>query len=426
MVGEEPGGDSLTRLDVGLFAPNRPILHREAEEALRSELDWYLDCWPGIEVVVRHYVTPLRGDENIYFMGEVQDPIVGETFTIMAGSTSADPGHAATILVAELHERSSFAWYRPPTYRHASAWQLQSAGERVFDVEKYVGMPLFPERWPYAQYDTLAARTWVPGFELGTGSTVYVPLTLVSPRCDVGERVSDLTTIGCAAHTDREVSLGSATEELIERDGLKRAWMREAVPEPIDVNDDSQDFGEWTTQWFSIPVEPPHHLVVAYTRSKECPLFAIGSALSDDVPSAISHAAREVRQGRLSSWLYRNHRLDLQDADSFFDRMHYYSRPDRIGVLDEFFGLGPAGVSDNAALLEQAGQHEVQTPNQDPTARCSERVAVDLLSSNGRYVTRVVRADLQPLEGKHRFARITGTMRGGDGLVKNYRPHPFG
>jgi ribosomal protein S12 methylthiotransferase accessory factor YcaO len=339
----------------------------------------------------------------------------GQSLKAAAAGCSLDPQDAVSRAIGEIVERAFTRCMTATEERYATARELIAAGCRTFDVAAFIGIPAHPESWPFAAYADDRVLAWVPGTNLCTGATVWVPRSLVElTPVEAADGLCEITTVGVAAGQRLEYATENAVMELYERHVLMLAWWKRQQLVPVEAAgnrelaaaaEHDQDTG-WQTILLRTPEEHGGPVVVlALSRHDQLRRYAIGSAASRaGTGVAAAHAVAECMHLRMRTRFVRTRTSGL--PENFSDRLSYYESDDGARMLARHF--------DGTALTGQ-----VPTTDQSPFHGL---VRVELSPPGGPYVVRVLGTNFCHMPANEAHARINPVVTSTWPAL----PHPYG
>lgn len=226
------------------------------------------------------------------------------------------PAHAFTARASSLE----VTYLSPETFLPLSDSQKASVGLRKFDrARKYV---------------------WVSGHDLASNVEVVIPADAVYYDLNIPRnRLAFSNSSGIAAHTDFDVALRKAVEELVERDALMRFWVyREAKPVHNVAIVEASRRNLWTLgrdmNVYQLPSEFGE-VYLAAIRGDVWPFFVSGAAatVSGDSLEAISHAVAEA-EGNLVAYSNCEHKeLKPEEVWTPSDHGLFYCQKEHADLL---------------------------------------------------------------------------------------------
>jgi ribosomal protein S12 methylthiotransferase accessory factor len=336
--------------------------------------------------------------------------LFGAPLLARAGGAAADRGSAARAALGEAVERYSATCVPRSRLRRARAVDLD-------------GAPHAGPEW-LDRRDAGRPVDWVPACRLratGPGEPSWAAASrvyLAGP--DEAAPVAVPTSTGLAAHPDPWVALRSGLLEVIERDAVMTAWVREEPVHrlaallrwPTPGGELRFDRAIESYELYSLPspAQVPVVLAAAYGAEGQPPV-AVGAAADPDPVRAARRALVEARQ--TFDWATRMVAAgtpvpaDPAALDDLAEHVGYYLDPARLAAFD-FLRAAPAGPAPDLGA---------PAPRRDPERECRELVArleaaglasfaVDVTSADvrtaGLWVVRAIVPGLYPLiVGRH-------------------------
>lgn len=344
---------------------------------------------------------------------------------IEAGGKGVETRQALHSSIGESLERYALRIPDEDALVEASYTELDADEEKTVVDFEYIDIwgrdefPRFAEGYRELSRDT--TMYWTTGRNLLTGEDVHVPAELVwfsgEPLDYEGYHCAS-TTNGVAAGPSPEFATLNGIYELVERDGLMKAWVRQETPPAVDLSEfpeveqfvqDHIDVGphvEIHPYVYDTEIGLPAVGAVATNGNNELPNFILGGAGDVDVREALKHAIAECGQG----WTYvytlaydYGSDPEIGVEDNFEANVVYYAQPENFnevsflvdGDTERFADSYPVGVDDWSLerklrfCLERFDESDVTPIAFDLTTRD--------LAEAGINVTRVWAPELVPI-----------------------------
>lgn len=191
-------------------------------------------------------------------------------------------------------------------------------------------------------------REWVRGYDLLSGSSVYMPIDLVFyPLSEerLGRRLCHYgNSSGIAAHSTTEAAIEGALLELVERDAVMRNWYEQALPRKIATELLPLHWRKrveyWSKREFEVQFLDLSHSGVAIVEvaifSEECyPHFVTGTAASiDSLETVYTKAYQEAELTLLHFKSLRKCNIKREDIVQPLDHGRYYAQRNRGAAVD--------------------------------------------------------------------------------------------
>lgn len=353
--------------------------------------------------------------------------------------------------VGEFAERYCLHWpaeYVGEEVLEASYADLRERGVPALDP-KYVDVynDQSAERAGFRCFDSDSQVKWIPGRNLVTGETLYLPTELVvlvaQARSD--EKPYYFTTSnGCACGSSLPFALLESLYEVIERDAIMRSWYAEEPPTRIDLDDWPKlrrrketfetDYVSCTVVEFETEVDVHVAGVLRVDERDRLPKFLLSAGADIDFESAVMSALEEAKQGERvlkSSVAYQEYDndIDIQHVYNLDDNLKYYVRPENFGDV-EFLFEGPtrrvAKTDETTAFADAETPEKLRACVESLDVVGARPIALDLTLPDvrelGMHVTKVYVPELvdlmlpsMPSVDHPRF----------DGVKLNPNGHPF-
>lgn len=392
-----------------VFGTPRGVI--EARDAVMAAIETWPSPVQGVCPTFHYH--PRRPELSGHTLVLCEAHGLGRARLIEAAGCSIDSSQAGTAAAGELVERASATCWRPADAVVATTTEMLASGERVFDVDLYLGTPLAPHQSRPADRDRL--KTWVTGTSLSDGRSVYVPAALVGVSDGEASPV-ELTSVGVAAGPHDEAAARGAVLEIIERDLLRTAWyQRWPLGRTLDEDDRVRHIIGVDKQngWVTSPrcyQSDDLGVYIVLTRHQDLPIYAIGSAATSSADHGIAHAWAEATQLRLRLALLSDRSISSIPR-TFGDHLRYYCTPQGI---DYVFGLL------NAPGADTPTPGRPRSYDHAAAAAC----LVDLSPPGMTAVRRALIPSFQLMEADHRRARVNAVSQACATL--NSDPHPYG
>ncbi len=400
-------------------------------------------CSPTVGVATRLYRQMHDTDDVAAFAVGARacqsQHLVGEACAQASGGGATNERSATLAAIGETVERYS-AVYWPAEHVVCTTWQeLVARGEhalppehlRLFTDSQYAD-PAF-DFVPFTRHTPV---DWVPGLDLRTGATTWLPATLVflsGHHQAVGERLANSTSNGLAAGCTWDEALSSGLLELVERDGFSTVWHNRLSMPLVDPDSDPD-----VREFFDRHVRPAgldvslvdlspfcdvsSVLTVVRNRANDTAPLAVGGAAAGTPQRAIVKSVVEAFQTRV--WMRAEQRAgDLLPPDTDFaehvhrfdDHVRLYAGPG-LEHATEFLDASPTwrSVAElphlpdgrpralTRAVLDRLARQRVDVYLADVTSP-------DIYEA-GLVVARVFAPALVPLDSSYR-ARFIGVER---------------
>ena len=393
--------------------------------------------------------------------GEGRD-VIGWPGTHPGNGSGRSADEAFTAAVGEAAERYSACYTADAGAFVATAREIGAAAVEPWRFSLYSDHQYAMPGFPYACFTSETRVAWVPGAELPSGATVYLPAQLVYlawPPMRGEARIGRSTSNGLAAHATTEEATLRGLLELIERDAFMITWRaRLSWPQlSWDGNLRLQEFEQRYLRPTGIRVAAvdlsrfwnlPCVLGVARSDAPHEAPFGVGAAAAATAEAAVEKALDDAV--RVRSWARDLRRRDPDARSvsppaqirSFDEHIAFYAYDEnaaRASFLDA--GRERRHVRDVARLEGPRVRAQIEAicarlEAAGTTAYVADVTAPDVREA-GLRVIKVVAPELCPLDVEH-AARCLGGRRLYDvpcrlGLREsalsaddlNPDPHPF-
>lgn len=352
----------------------------------------------GMSLVHARLVAP------VYFRGNAPASVQGPESGIGASFNREDAYWAA---IGEACERYSASLYWRSDMRRATAAEL---GDDAIDLAGLIASGR-PDVRPF-QPDV--PRCWVPGLDLATGRTRFVPAALTylcyEPETP-DEIIAQIDSTGLACGATFDDACLRALCEVIERDAFASTWLLQRKPPKIKLS--SKDMAglspkvqrAFSSRLFAMSAyylgqSFGVHIVATVTRSSG--IGAVAASASPSLSRALEKAAAEG----LHAWTGARKMAArppvgyVQAIRSPSDHAQYYLLPERFVVVDSLFS-GETSLRFDDLVRQDGGRCDAGTLACALSQAGFTATAVDVTSDDvadlGFKVARVVVPGLQPL-----------------------------
>ena len=332
----------------------------------------------------------------------------GKGLTI-SGAVLSAVGEAIERYSASLVDAERIAWKRPD--------ELEGEFIDPRDCGLYSEEQYERENFPYVRFDPNIVHPWVHGRWLNNGTGVWIPaiFVLLSLELRQEQSISQGTSNGLAASTDKDDAGLRAIFELVERDAVMATWLTAYPTQRLQLDDSLSPLLRTVLEGietlgaqveiYTLPasVIGTTVLCLALGDGEHYPGVTFGLGCDLDPQAALRQAVLEL--GQTGPYLRRMMRSRIlipgenpSDVRRMLDHAAYYFPKERASAFDRLRNentavslgdlkrAGPRSLSDCASALEAAG---VRVALVDVT---SADVATGPFS-----VMRAVSPDLQPI-----------------------------
>lgn len=341
-----------------------------------------------------HCISHFKAGDHENARASYRDRLCGGTSTSLSLATvkaaveAYERNRSGSIRVDHVGSADSFsrstAWLDPRVYAPYSSEQLKrNALLQPFDSQK---------EWE-----------WVQGYDLLSGSPVYVPIDLVFyPLSEdkLGRRLCHYgNSSGIAAHSTTEAAIEGALLELVERDAVMRNWYEQVPPHKIVTELLPLHWRKrveyWGKQGFEVQFLNLSHsgiaiIEVAIFSDKCYPHFVTGTAASiESLEAAYAKAYQEAELTLLHFKSLRKRNIKREDIVQPLDHGRHYAQFSNRSSVDYLrhgcHNIPSEPTSTIGALIEKYRPRVVDLSGQYPRLKVVRVFSEDLVPVNFGY-----------------------------------------